>query len=296
MPEIYIETYLGCDIYYYTPPDVSEPVYSSPCITGWFKKKSAVRKRICEKQGGTWEDGVCTFVPEPPEPPPDEPHIEEVYRGVEIWHQPISGTFTAQVAPGYLAAGWTLQECRVDVDRVLALLNPPEEPETGLFAQVVAAVKAWVLQNMPDWLLEWGRVVNNWITNVVEEITNVYHYITEEITNIVNNTYKYVTKVYKTFEDYVTNVYNYVTKEITNVYNNTYQNITNVIGITQQVLDKAIADNREWAVNFFKLMDPTGFLKDPLGTVKAAWFFWASAADEAVVKSFWEGFEEGLEE
>lgn len=59
MPETYVDTYMGCDIYYYTPPDVSTAAYGSPCITGFFSRIGAVKKRICESQGGTWVDGAC---------------------------------------------------------------------------------------------------------------------------------------------------------------------------------------------------------------------------------------------
>ncbi len=59
----HVGTYLGCDIYYRTPPDTpyEEGVYSSPCITGFFFKKSAVKKRICQGQGGTWTGSSCSF-------------------------------------------------------------------------------------------------------------------------------------------------------------------------------------------------------------------------------------------
>lgn len=122
---------------------------------------------------------------------------------------------------------------------------------------------------------------------------------------VINNITKYITNVYKTFEEYVTNIYNtveeYITNNITNITKNITNNITNIneyitniIGITQDALDQGLADNREWMRNFWKLMDPTGFLKDPLGTVSAAFAIWSLAANNLAVKSFWEGFEEGL--
>ena len=77
----HVETYLGCKIYYYTPPDVpyEEGVYSSPCITGFYFKKSAVKKRICIAQGGTWDGTSCSF--EEPEP---EWTYHSTYRGFDI--------------------------------------------------------------------------------------------------------------------------------------------------------------------------------------------------------------------
>ncbi len=69
MSETYVETYLGCDIYYLTPPTVSTAQYQSPCIVGGYIKKSAVKKRICQGQGGIWDGSSCSF--EEPEPSPE---------------------------------------------------------------------------------------------------------------------------------------------------------------------------------------------------------------------------------
>lgn len=63
----YVETYLGCKIYHYTPPDVAYEQYGSPCLTSNYTKLGAVKKRICTGQGGTWTwneaktDGTCSF-------------------------------------------------------------------------------------------------------------------------------------------------------------------------------------------------------------------------------------------
>ncbi len=66
----YVETYLGCDIYYVTPPTVPSAIYRSPCITGDYFAISAVKKRICQGQGGTWDGSSCSFDEPEPEPEP----------------------------------------------------------------------------------------------------------------------------------------------------------------------------------------------------------------------------------
>lgn len=81
----YIETYLGCDILYTTA--VSGGTYYSPCITGYYFKKGAVKKRICLGQDGTWTwnadmtDGTCSEEPEP-----EEDTFIETFRGCEIFY------------------------------------------------------------------------------------------------------------------------------------------------------------------------------------------------------------------
>ena len=80
MGETYVETYLGCDIYYTT--EVSGGTYFSPCITGYYFQKSAVKKRICTSQGGTWDGSKCSFEPEEPE---EDTYIE-TYLGCKIYY------------------------------------------------------------------------------------------------------------------------------------------------------------------------------------------------------------------
>lgn len=232
------------------------------------------------------------------EPPPDPvvDHVEATHRGIDIWHRVEADVFTAQVAAGYMAAGFTVEECEASIDAILEFLNPPEDPEEGLFAQVVAALKAWMLKNLPDWLLKWGRVINNFITNTTEYINNTYKYITENITNVYNTFREYITEVYNNTYKYITNVSRYITEEITKVYNNTYNYVTNIIGITLENLNKGLADNRAWVTAFFKLMDPKEFLRDPTGFIKAVFTLQRQIAGTSMIESFLEGLEEGLEE
>ena len=296
MGEQYVETYRGCAIYRYTPPDVPEIVYGSPCIIGQFFTISAVKKRICAATGGLWVDGACTAAPPPPEPPPPADYLAEVYRDVEIWWIVSLNMYRAQVSAGYVAVEPTLPLIRAAIDEILEFLNPSEDPVEGLFAQVVAAVKVWALENMPEWVVEWGQNIYNTVTNIVENITNVYNEFAEYVTNVYNDTYEYISNSYNYWSEYITNSYTYWTEEITNIYNNTYQNITNVVGASMEWVDQKLQENRDWMMNFAKLMDPMGFLKDPVGFINAAFAIQGEIANTVAVKSFWEGFEEGLVE
>ena len=296
MGETYVETYRGCAIYRYTPPDVPETVYGSPCIVGQYFTISAVRKRICAATGGLWVDGACTAAPPPPEPPPPADYLAEVYRDVEIWWVTSLNMFRAQVSAGYVAVEPTLPLIRAAIDEILEFLNPSEDPVEGLFAQVVAAVKVWALENMPEWVVEWGQNIYNTVTNIVENITNVYNEFAEYVTNVYNDTYEYISNSYNYWTEYITNSYTYWTEEVTNIYNNTYQNITNVVGASMEWVDQKLQENRDWMMNFAKLMDPMGFLKDPVGFINAAFAIQGEIANNLAVKSFWEGFEEGLAE
>jgi len=296
MGETYVDTYRGCDIYRYTPPSTPEIEYGSPCVVGLFFTVTAIKKRICMATEGVWVDGVCQGVPPPPTPPPPEPYLEEVYRGVEIWWTPSLGAYRSEIAEYGIAVFLTLPEMRTWIDEAMAFLYPVEDPYEGLFAQVIAAVQTWVMGLMPEWVLEWGQNIYNTVNNIVENITNVYNDLREYVTNVYNNVYETIENTYNTFREYVTNVYNYLTEEITNVYNNTYNYFSEVIGASVEWVEERLADNREWTTNFFKLMDPGGFLKDPVGFINAAFAIQGEIANTLAVRSFWMGFEEGLAE
>ncbi len=220
----------------------------------------------------------------------------ETYRDVDIYWKPTINAYWAQVVPGYVAVAPTLIAIRELIDDALEFLYPPEEPNDGLFAQIVAALQTWIMENIPEWVLEWGQNLYTTINNIVENITNVYNDLREYVTNVYNNVYETIKNTYNTFQKYITNVYNYITEEITNVYNNTYNYFSEVIGASVEWVEQKLTENREWMENFATLMDPIGFLKDPLGFINAAFELQGEIANTVVVRSFWEGFEEGLEE
>jgi len=134
------------------------------------------------------------------------------------------------------------------------------------------------------------------ISDAIAGIRQVTNYITEHITNVYKTVKEYITNVYNTVNEYVTKVYNNVTNYVTNKYVTTNEYITNVVGASREWVEEELAENRAWMLSFAKLMDPQGFLKDPIGYIKAAFDIQRGVAQNLVVKSFWEGFEEGLAE
>jgi len=289
MVERRVETYRGCDIYHYDAGDITPgAVYGTPCVTGYWNTLAGCRSAIDRKLGAV--------TPPPPPPPEEEDRLVETYRDVEIWWIASVSMYRAQVAAGYVAVGYTLEEVRAGIDEILAFLNPPEEPPDGLFAQVTAAVKAWVLANLPDWVLEWGKVINNWITNTYETIQNVYNDFVTYVTNVYNNAYEYITNTYNYLTENISNVYNYLTENITNIYNNTSEYITNVTGVSQEILDNTLAGIISFINDRLLNYAPQGFQSNPEKFIQDhAEERYHSMLEEAI-RSFWEGFEEGLKE
>jgi len=276
-------TYRGCALHY---SDTDPRRFWSPCVADPSYSDAALRADI-----------DLTLGPEPePDPEPPQDYIAETYRDVDIWWKVEAQLYWAQVAMGYVAMWPTLEEMRTSIDEILDYLYPPEDPEEGLFAQVVAALKTWIMENIQPWVEAWGRVVNNWITNVVEEITNVYNYLTEQITNVYNYLTENITYVYNTFREYITNVYNYTTENITNVYNTLNEYVTNIIGVSEEILNQRIIGVTRWVLDLFALLDPHAFLEDPLAFIRTAFNTFINPWAEGMVRAFWEGFEEGLEE
>lgn len=182
MPEQLITVYLGCPIYYVTPPDVVSAIFKSPCISGYYYKISAVKKRICEGQGGIWDGILCTFEAEPE---PDE--YRETFRGVDIYWQPAYNRFWAQVAAGNVAVGDTIEEIKTSISEILDFLEPAPPatwawPLAGvqewfetLYNKVVAGPLSalqsfWTTHIMPK--LEWVRdqidLTINWLWDKIE--------------------------------------------------------------------------------------------------------------------------------
>jgi len=143
MAKTIIETYRGCEIYRLTPPDSEGTTYGSPCVRLLYKKISAVRKRICLGDHWNWIDGTCVSPGPPPPPTYEEPHVAETYRDIEIWYDPATDLYTATITSEDTASMTSRAAVREWIDETLEYLYPPEEPSGGIFAQVVAEIKAW---------------------------------------------------------------------------------------------------------------------------------------------------------
>ena len=283
-----IGTYRGCTLLLY-PRD--RPLYGNSCTPYLRYTIDRVKQDI---------DNYLGDAPPTPEPPPPEPpetdHIEETYRGVDIWWKVSIDAYWAQVATGYTAVAATLTEMRASIDEILEFLNPPEDPEEGLFAQVVAEVKTWVggaitsaLELFKPWVdnaiqialgaIDWLITnVTNIIDNSISYIDNSIEYWGDQITQYIDNTVTYIDESRHYWGDqitqYIDNTVTSFNEYITNNNYNLIQNITNVVGV----------------------LDPLGFLKDPKGYITGVWNLLIDPWAHKMVKSFWEGLEAGLEE
>jgi len=166
----------------------------------------------------------------------------------------------------------------------------------GLLSDVWDYVRSKVKDLIAGSVTDLKVWVQNRIASAIDAVDWVVKNVINYVTNVYNTVKEYVTNVYNTVNEYITNVVENVTKYVSNVYNTTNQYITNVVGASTEWVTQKLQENREWTTNFFKLMDPGGFLKDPLGFINAAFAIQGEIVNNLAVKSFWEGFEEGLTE
>ena len=139
-----------------------------------------------------------------------------------------------------------------------------------------------------------------WVNAAIKAAIGAVDWVVTNITNVVNNVYntvkKYITNVYETINKYITNISKYITEEITNVYNTTEQFITNVTKNITNITNNDIVNITKNITNVIGVLDPMGFLKDPRGYITAMFDLLIAPRGHGIVKSFWEGLEEGLEE
>lgn len=251
MGEKYVGTYRGCDIYYLTPPDVPDAVYYSPCISGHYYKMDAVKKRICQKDGGTWVDGACEFPPEP-----EEPELIETYRGVEIWWKPAINAYWAQVAVGNVAVGATLDLIKINIDELLDYLEPPPEDDWTFLLEpihdwfdalwdkvvstpLIALNSFWTTHIQPK--LEWVRdqidITVNWVYEQLEPIisgivTDVAH-MRAALTTSISNMWTAIANDISDIGDWVWGkikpMLNAVSETVTSMWNDLSVTVSNVV-------------------------------------------------------------------
>lgn len=281
------------------PPRTCEQVYNQ--IDGAYDDYS--QGRISES---VWSSILTTLQAElvdlgcppwegPDMPPPDD-YIAYTYRDIDIWWDVTYSRYYAHVALGYNVQANTRPEIEAQIDEILELLEPPEDPPTGLLAQIINNVKTWFIANIQSWVEAWGQIINN-VTNYIDDSVN---YWGDQITQYIDNTVTYwteeITNVYNTFREYVTNTYNYWTEEITNIYNTINEYVTNV---TENIYNSVVNNTYNTIqniTNIIGVLDPFGFLSDPQGYITGVWNMLIDPWAHSMIESFWKGLDEGLEE
>jgi len=164
----------------------------------------------------------------------------------------------------------------------------------SILDDLISGLKSWV-RNVVDsaisGLKAWTR---NLVKAAIDAVDWTLSYISEYITNVYKTFNEYITNVSNTFNEYISNVVNNFTTYVTNVYNTTQKYITNVTKYFNTYVTNVYGINEAWVRNFFKLMDPTGFLKDPLGYIQGAFNNFIDFWIHGTIRSLAEGLQIGL--
>jgi len=275
--------------------------------TSWTPQYVAVSKTGYESYSGpvvpdTTNPIALTpvAIPPPPPPPPPTPPPEEERKWVEKYHDvdiywvPTLEMYWAQVAAGYVAVGYTLEEVRSGIDGILEFLYPPEEPPEGLLAQIVAQIQAWLgpmltpLMNAWDgfWTVTWP----SWTTafaNLKAAWDNFWTWILPDLhakdaeldgrldafdTETLPNVYGAMEAMAGDFDDVLAQKAAALKASEAEL---------------RTLGDEAVkAEVRGWF--------PAEFLKDPVGWILSEVWTWLTARLHGIATAFCEGLEEGL--
>ena len=292
-----VETYRGCEIYHVEYQVVrGQPAYMTPCLSGkWFWTLQATKNAVDDELGP--EPPPPEPIPPPPEPGP-EPEREwvEKYRDVDVWLILPDEYYWAQVEVGYVAIAWTLTEVRRKIDEILELLYPGEEPPDGLLAQIMAQVMAWFDENIGPRLqpiydvidVKLAGVKAAWEKGIADFGTWASHLFADHGARLEELDTRWDTWDTETLPDL-----NAVIEAMAGDFDDALAKKAADLQASEAELralgdDAVKADVRSWF--------PAEFLKDPLGYIGTAFTNLINAWVQGVTKSFWEGFEEGLEE
>ncbi|MBA7592483.1 hypothetical protein ES708_34668 [subsurface metagenome] len=230
----------------------------------------------------------------PPEPPDEEPVFEKTYREVDIYWLPTTETFWAQVAPGYIAAGFTVEECEGVIDDILEFLEPDEDPDEGLFAQVVAEIKMWVNNVIGDRL----QPVYDWVDLLFAGARDAWEGLVAGAVTLINAVDTRLTNLATTVRDRW-DTFNTLT--LPSIWTAITNKGTEILAALDQAkvdltasLTKGLDDVVTYIDGRILIWDPVGFLKDPLDYIGTAFTNLIDAWVHDLIGSLAEGLHIGI--
>lgn len=293
----FIETYRGYDIYYYVPgeyPGYQDDGYSAADIDLLFAFLPDLKGHI----DALLEPEPPPPLPPPPPPPPEpeEPEFVETYRDVDIYWLPDLEMYWAQVAVGYVAVAYTLEEMYPLIDEILDFLNPPEDPDEGLLAQIVAAIVAWVQENLGSHL----QPIYDWIDVGLAAAQTAWEGLVADVVTYVNGVAEALTSLGEEVWDRWDEFNTVTLPGIGDALDTAVTDLTAALDTLGADLEAFIAnelvDFAAWVEGLLADLDPHSLLPDPDSYIGTVFNTLISPWVEDIVKSFSDGLDEAMEE
>ncbi|MBA7619395.1 hypothetical protein ES703_26734 [subsurface metagenome] len=279
----YHSTYRGIEIMVWMPGSTHYTAYFDG---DWHMaaKRSTLKAKIDDYLG-----------PEP-KPEPDEDYLVETYRDVEIWWKAALNAFWAQVAVGYIATAPTLPEIKEEIDEILDFLEPPEDPDEGLLAQVIAAVQVWVNEVIGDRL----QPVYDWIDTVLAGAEDAWEALVAGAVKITNDVSARLTTLATEVGDRWDNFTEVTLPGI-------WDTVDDKLGILKDAvredladlgtaIDTKLANLATYVDEQVAAVDTVGFFEDPVSYISGVFAVVGLLRENKIIESFLAGFEEGLDD
>lgn len=226
----------------------------------------------------------------------EEPQFIETYKEVDIYWLPLLEVFRAQVAPGYLATSDTLPEIKIQIDDILAFLEEPEPSPGSILEQVLTQVMIWVGDSLDGWL----QPLRDWVDASLAGARDAWENLVAGAVSMINSVSGALTNLGVELRDrwdtFNTLTLPSIWDTITNMFVGAINHIDTVNLNLRSFISNEFVDFAGWVEGLFAVLDPLGFLKDPLGYIKAAFDTLIEPWAGKLIESFLAGFEEGLED
>ena len=283
----FVETYRACSIwYYYAGLLVSFEVWDTPCVTAtYFQSLQNCRDGIDA------ELGPVVIIP-----PDEEPYLEEVYEDVEIWWKPTLNTFWAQVAPGYVAVDANLSDIRLSIDGILEFLNPPEDPDAGLFAQIVAALQVWVNEVLGDSLQPIYDLIDAVLAAAGTYADDLFTAAGTLIDDVSAELASLAAEVGDQWDNFTTVTLPGILEDIEAKAAEIEEAIDTKIAEFQEAIDQGFVDMSTYIDKKVAALDTVDFFEDPPKYISGIFALLGLAKETGMIESFLAGLLEGLEE
>lgn len=275
METVFVENYRGVDIFQYL-------------VSGWYTFTYAgitysLPLTLAEIRAAI-DDAMMAA---------DEPELIETYRDVDIYWLPLQFIFWAFIEAGVYAIGDTLQDVKNQIDEFLDFIEDPPLDPGSIFEQLMTWIMNWITVSLPNWLAPVYGAIDAALAGANAAWTATFGALASVVDDLKAGLTSLGTELRGRWDTFTTLTLPSIWATITSNAADAMAAIDLKGTEMEASMDTKLVDFAVWVRDFVKLSDPYAFLKDPMGFITTAFNTLIAPFGEDVVRSFWEGFEEG---